>query len=103
MIRPTSGGMMGHHITARWPNAVAVLRSDSPGRLPAAFSVPAAILSCSVTWRRRAMLLISAAAAKCAPISADRLPRTGGEHQIVAAIKAGADDYVTRTTQPMPA
>jgi serine/threonine protein kinase/CheY-like chemotaxis protein len=93
--------LLGHHISARWPEAtiryVDLLRSG--GRLPPGFTIAGADL-----------VLVgqpsgSGEALECLR-ELRRTPRvppivflgTGGERQIVEAIKAGAEDYLTRTS-----
>jgi CheY-like chemotaxis protein len=96
--------LLGHHVTARWPDSVVQYYDPVvSGRLPSQFSGagsdvvllghPAAHGD-AVEWVRQLR----------------RLPRfppivflgTGEERQIVAAIKAGAEDYVTRSTLTHP-
>ncbi len=91
--------LLGHHITARWPDAVVQYYDPViSGRLPSAFSGagsdvvllghPAAHGD-ALDWLRQLR-------------KAPRFPPivflgTGEERQIVAAIKAGAANYVTRS------
>jgi FixJ family two-component response regulator len=91
--------LLGHHITARWPNAVVQYYDPViSGRLPAAFSGAGndvvllghpAGHGDAVDWVRQLR----------------KLPRfppivffgTGDVRQVVAAIRAGAEDYITKS------
>jgi DNA-binding response OmpR family regulator len=96
--------LLGHHITARWPDAVVQYYDPVlSGRLPGSFSAagndilllghPAAHGD-AVDW-----LLQLRKTAKVPPIV---FLGTGDERQIVAAVKAGAEDYVTKSTLTHP-
>lgn len=96
--------LLGHHITAHWPDAV-VQQYDPTvsGRLPTAFSGAGSDIVLlgrpgshgnAIDWLMQLR----------------KMPRfppivflgTGEERQIVAAVKAGAEDYVTRNTLSHP-
>jgi DNA-binding NarL/FixJ family response regulator len=96
--------LLGHHITARWPEAVVQYYDPVlSGRLPATFS-PAdsdivllghpAAHGDAIDW-----LLQLRKGPKVPPIV---FLGSGEERQIVAAVKAGAEDYVTKSTLTHP-
>lgn len=92
--------LLAHHITTRWPDAV--IQQYDPlvsGPLPSGFSGAGADLVLlghpagrgdAVQWLRR-----FCAAARFPPVI---FFGTGDERQIVAAVRAGARDYITKGT-----
>ncbi|MCC7330062.1 MAG: protein kinase [Gammaproteobacteria bacterium] len=92
--------LLGHHISARWPDAE--LQYYDPviaGRLPATFAGagsdivllghPAAHAD-ALEWLRQLRSV-----PHCPPVV---FLGNGDERQVVAAIKAGAEDYITKAT-----